>query len=95
VAHHKDAIKRAKQGEKKRLRNKSIKTFYRNKIRDVRTAVEARDAAAAAGALPGAIKAIDQAVTKNVLHRNTAARYKSRLTRAVAGLKVSGESAQA
>ncbi len=87
-------MKRARQGEKKRLRNKSVKTVYRNKIRELRTAIDAKDQAAAAGALPGAIKAIDQAVTKNVLHRNTAARYKSRLTRAVAGLKGS-EAAQA
>jgi small subunit ribosomal protein S20 len=61
----------------------------------VRAAIEAKNQEAARSALAGAISAIDQAVTKNILHRNTASRYKSRLTKAVAGLAGSGQAAQA
>jgi small subunit ribosomal protein S20 len=95
VAIHKDALKRAKQNEKRRLRNKDVRTFYRNRIKAVRAAIEAEDLPTAEDALKKAIRAIDGAVSKNVLHKNTASRYKSRLSRAVAGLKGSGKSAQA
>jgi len=83
VAHHKDALKRIKQSEKRRLRNKSVRTGYRNLIKQVREAVEAGDKEKAQAALVSARKAIDQAVTKKVLHKNTAARYISRLSRSV------------
>jgi len=95
LAHHQDAIKRIKQSEKRRVRNKTIRTFYRNRIRDVRAAVDARDLAAAQGALAKAVSSIDKAVTENVLHRNTASRYISRLTRSVNGLKSGQPAAQA
>ncbi len=86
MAHHKDAKKRIRQTEKRTLRNKSVRTFYRNKIKAVKSAVEAGDQAAAQTALTSAISAIDRAVSKNVLHQNTASRYKSRLSTSVKGL---------
>lgn len=92
MAHHKDALKRIRQTEKRLERNKSIRTFYRNRIKEVKAAVESRNFEAAQAALPGAIKAIDRAVVKDILHKNTASRYKSRLSRAVNGLK-SGQAA--
>ncbi len=89
MAHHKDALKRIRQNEKRSLRNKSVRTHYRNRVREVREAVGKGDAEAAGAALDKAIRSIDNAVSKNVLHRNTAARYKSRLSRAVAAVKAS------
>jgi len=83
VAHHKDALKKIKQDEKRNLRNRSVRTNYRNRIRELRAAVEAGDAEAAKKALAPALAAIDRALAKNVLMKNTASRYKSRLTRAV------------
>lgn len=95
MAHHKDALKRIRQTAKRTERNKAVRTFYRNRIKGVRTALEAKDPAAAATALKKALSAIDQAVSKSVLHKNTGSRYKSRLTRAVNALSGSGPAAQA
>ncbi|MEO0250569.1 MAG: 30S ribosomal protein S20 [candidate division WOR-3 bacterium] len=89
MAHHKDALKRIRQNEKRQERNRSIRSFYRKRMRNVRQAIAAKDVAQAQAALPLALSAIDRAVAKNVLHRNTAARYKSRLARAVAALATS------
>ena len=89
MAQHKDARKRIRQTEKRRLRNKAVRTYYRGKIKSVREAVSAGDAAAAETALGEALKALDSAVVKNVLHKNTAARHKSRLSKAVGSLKSS------
>lgn len=86
MAHHKDALKRIRQTEKRTARNKSLRTFYRNQIKDVKAAVAEGKKDAAQTALAKALRAIDRAVAKNVLHRNTASRYKSRLTRSVAAI---------
>ncbi len=95
MAHHKDAKKRIRQNVKKQARNKDMRTFYRNRIKDVKAAVEAGDAVAAETALGKAISAIDRAVTKSILHKNTGSRYKSRLSKAVKGVKSSDQPAQA
>lgn len=86
MAHHRDAKKRIRQTEKRTLLNKSARTNYRNQIKAVRAAIEAGDREGAQATLKKAIVAIDRAVTKDVLRKQTASRYKSRLTRAVAGL---------
>jgi small subunit ribosomal protein S20 len=86
VAHHKDALKRIRQTEKRTARNKSLRTFYRNQIKDVKTAVADGKKDEAQTALTKALRALDRAVAKDVLHRNTASRYKSRLTRSVAAI---------
>lgn len=93
VAHHKDAIKKTKQDEKRNLRNRMVKTNYRNRIRELREAIEAGKAEDAQKALGIAISAIDRAAAKGVLHGNTASRYKSRLTKAVQGMKGSTQAA--
>lgn len=93
MAHHKDALKKIKQSEKRRLRNKAIRTRYRAELKRVREAIAAKDAAAADKALQDAVRALDSAVTKNVLHRKFASRHKSRLSRAVNQLKSSSQAA--
>jgi len=84
VAHHKDAIKKIKQDEKRNLRNRMVRTNYRNRIRDLRAAVDAGKLEDAQKALKPTLAAIDRALAKGVLTVNTASRYKSRLTQAVA-----------
>lgn len=86
MANHQSALKRAKQSEKRRIRNKSVRTNLRRTIRTVRQAVEAGDAAMAQEALSAAIPVIDKAASKGVIHRNNASRKISRLAQKVNGL---------
>jgi small subunit ribosomal protein S20 len=75
VANHKSALKRAKQNEIRRLRNKAVKTRVRSAVKTVRTA----PAETADGDLKAAQSIIDRAAKKGVLHKRTAARKISRL----------------
>ncbi len=93
MAHLADAKKRFRQNEKQKARNKHYRSFYRNRIKKVRAAIENGNAEEAEASLHEARSAIDRAVTKGIIHRNTASRYKSRLSRAVRGLKESGRAA--
>lgn len=86
MANHPSALKRHRQSEKRRLRNQAIKSRLRNLVREVRSALETRDKAAAKQTLARAARAIDKAVTKGVLHRNNASRKVSRLAVAVSRL---------
>lgn len=83
MANIKSAKKRIKVTEKKTLRNKIIKSQTKTAIKKVVVAVQNSDAEAAKANLKGAIVAIDKAATKGVIHKKTAARKKSRLTKAV------------
>ncbi len=83
MAHHKSAIKRIKQNEKKNARNKHVRSTLRTFIKRVREAVEGKNAAAAKDALTAAIPVIDGAASKGVIHRSNASRSVSRLTRLV------------
>jgi small subunit ribosomal protein S20 len=78
LANTKSAIKHVKTSERKRLRNRAVKTTARTFVRRAREAINdgSEDTAAA---LTGAIQALDKAAQKGVIHRNNAARRKSRL----------------
>jgi small subunit ribosomal protein S20 len=80
---HPSAQKRHRQSLKRHARNQAIRSRVRTFVKRVRESIDARDAGSAAELLRGATRALDKAVTKGVLHRNTAARKISRLTRAV------------
>jgi small subunit ribosomal protein S20 len=84
LANHKQAEKRNRQRVKRRARNLLHLSSMRTHVKKVRKALAGGDLEAAKTALPVAITAITRAVSKGVIHRNTAARYVSRLTRAVA-----------
>ena len=68
---------------RKTLKNKKVTGIYRNAIKKTRKAVTEKNAAQAGEWLKKTIKALDKAVQKKILKGNTAARYKSRLNKAV------------
>ena len=83
MANTKSAIKRMRQSEKRRLRNRVVRTRVRTALKTARAAV-ATPASDARGAVLQAIRTLDKAVTKGVIHRDTAARKKSALARRLA-----------
>ena len=87
MANHPSALKRHRQSEKRRVRNRAVKSRLRHLVREVRDAVATKNADAATKSLTVAGRALDKAVTKGVLHRNNASRHISRLSRQVAALK--------
>ena len=86
----KSVIKRAQQGRQRAEVNRANRTRVRSMIRRLRTAIGAKDATAAGNLLHVTMSAIDRALTKGVLHENTANRYKSRLTLAYNAVKAKG-----
>jgi small subunit ribosomal protein S20 len=86
MANTKSAEKRARQSVKRRDRNRAAVSRLRTAVKKVRTAVDQKDTAAARQALPAALATVDATAHKGVIHKNAAARTKSRLTRAVAKL---------
>jgi small subunit ribosomal protein S20 len=83
VAHHKSAIKRIKQNEKRNARNRHQKSTLKTYIKRVREAVEKKDKEAAVAALQLAIPVIDKTSSKGVIHKSNASRSVSRLTKLV------------
>ena len=83
MANIKSARKRARQAVGRRSRNVSLQTAARTAIRAVRKAIAAGDKKAAAAALVKSQAVIDRVSAKGVLHRNAAARQKSRLAHAI------------
>lgn len=80
MPNHKSAIKRVRQNEKKRLVNRANRSTVRTEIKKLRSALTAGDKTQSVELLGGTVSAIDKAVNKGILHKNTAARYKARLT---------------
>ena len=86
MAIHLSAMKRARQAEKRRLRNLHIRTTVKSSIKTVTMAIERKDAEGAKKALLKTIPLIQKAQSKGVFHKNTSARKISRLTRGVSAL---------
>lgn len=80
MANHKSAIKRMRQTERRNEVNRNNRTRLRTQIKALRAAIAAGDAEQAKTALNATVSLIDKSIQKGVLHRNAAARYKSRLT---------------
>ena len=80
------ARKRARQAEKRRAHNMSMRTTVRSAIKNVKKAIAAGDKSAAERALQQSQGVIDRIAAKRVLHRNAANRSKSRLSRAIKAL---------
>ena len=89
MANTKSAIKNVRKNRRRREINKTRKGALRTQIKKLRTLVKAKDAEAAAKELTRTVSVIDRSIRKGILHRNTAARYKSRLSRSIRSLAAS------
>lgn len=87
MANIKSAIKRNKQNEKRRVRNRVYRGAARTFVARARVAIAGSDAEAAKKATLEAISALDKAAQKGVIHKNNAARRKSRLMKRLAEVK--------
>ena len=83
MANHKSALKRARQNEVKRVRNKGYKTRVKKAIREVRTAIDNNSAEQAQESFVKAVSIIQRTATKGIIHGNQASRKISRLARQV------------
>jgi small subunit ribosomal protein S20 len=81
VANTKSAVKRIRTNENRRVRNRAVRSQVRSAVKEARAAQGAEQKTSIAEA----IRALDKAVSKGVIHRNTAARKKSALARRLAG----------
>jgi small subunit ribosomal protein S20 len=79
MANHKSALKRIRQNEKKRLRNRIYISRTRTEVKQARQAISAGNVDAARQATLEAIRILDKAANKGIIHKNAAARRKSRL----------------
>ena len=79
MANIKSAIKRNKQNEKKRIRNRVVRGSTRTFIKKAQVAIESGESKTSIEAVQVAISALDKAAAKGVIHKNNAARRKSRL----------------
>ena len=77
---HKSAEKRDRQNARRNAINTANRTRLRSQLKRLRTVITAGDAQKAQALLPTTISLLDKAVQDGVLHQNTAARHKSRLT---------------
>ena len=77
----KNAKKALRQSQKRRLLNRSQRSALRNVIKNCRVAAQGDDPAAAESAFRLAVKRLDQAAAKNLIHKNKASRTKSRLAK--------------
>ena len=85
MANIKSQIKRNRQNERARMRNKAVKSSLKTAVRKVREAAAAGNDAAAVTLLRDASRLLDKAASKGVIHRNQAANRKSALAKRVAG----------
>ena len=86
MANHKSAIKRARQSEEQRVRNRSRKTRMKNVIRELDEVIAGKSPEKAAEQLKKTVSVIAKTASKGVVHKNTASRKISRLTREVNAL---------
>jgi small subunit ribosomal protein S20 len=86
MANTAQARKRARQSVATNLHNSSLRSMLRTAIKRVRSAIETGDKAAASDVFQKATGVIDRVADKNIIHKNKAARHKSRLSAAIKSL---------
>jgi small subunit ribosomal protein S20 len=86
VANSPQAKKRAVQNEKARKHNSSLRSMVRTYIKKVTASIESGDKAAASAAYAAAVPVIDRMADKGIIHKNKAARHKSRLNTQIKAL---------
>jgi small subunit ribosomal protein S20 len=90
VANIKSQIKRIKQNEKARVRNKAVKSSLKTSIRQFREAADSGDAEKATATMRVALTKLDKAASKGVIHKNQAANRKSAIAKRAAQLSQPG-----
>lgn len=80
MATHDSALKAHRQSLKNRERNRQYRSRLRGVLKTIRAAIDGNDLTTAKNALRTTISLIDRMASKRIIHRNAAARYKSRLT---------------
>lgn len=80
MANHKSAEKRIRQTEKRNKINRGNRSKVRTQIKKLRSSIAKHDKKTSEELLNPTVSLIDKAVNKGILHKNTAARYKARLT---------------
>ncbi|HEU4394546.1 MAG TPA: 30S ribosomal protein S20 [Planctomycetota bacterium] len=86
MAHTNSARKRARQAEKRTLRNRAARSIMKTWLKKTQAAIDAGDAAGAAKAFVGATQALDKAAKIRTIHPNEASRRKSRLAKRIAAI---------
>lgn len=86
MANTAQAKKRARQSVARNMHNASLRSMLRTSIKRVRAAIATGDKAAAAQAFEKSMSVIDSVADKNIIHKNKAARHKSRLNAAIKAL---------
>ncbi len=87
MANHKSAFKRIRSSERKRIRNRFFVGRARTDVKKARTEIAGKDVESARAATLQAIRTLDKAANKGILHPNNAARRKSRLMKRLAALE--------
>jgi len=87
MANHFSALKRARQTVKRTVRNRANTSRLRSALREFRESLAKGDKAAAQQTFRATVSALDKAIQKGVLHKNTANRYKSRLSARLSAVK--------
>ncbi len=87
MANSPQARKRAKQSEVRRRHNASFRSMVRTQIKKVDAAIQGGDHSAATEAYNAAVPVLDRMADRGIIHKNKAARHKSRLNTAVKALK--------
>ena len=76
----KSALKANRQNVKRREHNRQMRSKLRSALKSIRASLDAKDLTAAKAALNQTVSIVDKMATKGIIHRNTAGRYKSRLS---------------
>ncbi|MBY0577463.1 MAG: 30S ribosomal protein S20 [Burkholderiales bacterium] len=83
MANSAQARKRARQSDKQREHNASLRSEFRTAIKKVKKAIAAGDKAAAQSVFSESVSTVDSIADKRIIHKNKAARHKSRLSAAI------------
>ncbi|HXH24866.1 MAG TPA: 30S ribosomal protein S20 [Vicinamibacterales bacterium] len=89
----KSALKANRQNIRRRERNRQLRSRLRTALKAMRSALDRNDVASARELLARTVSVIDKMVTKGIIHRNTAGRYKSRLAARLAKVGAAGQAA--
>jgi small subunit ribosomal protein S20 len=87
MASHASALKKNRQDQKRRIRNRAHASRLRTQLKKMTEALTSGDTAAAAGLMKDTVSLVDRTAKHRVIHRNAASRTKSRLARALAKIQ--------